>query len=437
MTARRRSPNPIRVLEYGRVILPPDKANARTKERLDEAARKCGIPAFEIRGHNLYARGVVGVVDIGDIVVELLPKTHDQATAEEGRAFLTELLRFASAEKGLAAASGAIATDSREMLEVILGWAVRTAGLNMRIGLPRRYVRHEEVSATIRGRVDLRSVVTARPGGAFKLTIRYAPISENNTITQIVKWLLGHIYRITKVAATKSSCRGLLNNLDGASDIFPTPELFNSIVLQPLEDHWEPLLLFARSLAQQNAPDPTRAGSMSSVAVLFTLHDLFEAVLRRVFREGLPKHGLLLRSLGGHLLHPAHENKHAPLLRLRPDFVFKARDGGRPAIGDAKWKRILSSTQETRLSESDAYQLAAYVTALRGRCGFIFCPLSGEPDGAVVRILSWTLSGDGQPVHIVGVHLPTLISRGTEGDVLRATICRTITEAILPVAGAA
>jgi 5-methylcytosine-specific restriction endonuclease McrBC regulatory subunit McrC len=404
---------------------------------LVEAARRAGLPAFEVRGRNLFARGVVGVVDIGEVIVELLPKTHDYATADDGRAFLTSLLRFTSAERGLAVAAGSVGIGEQPILEVVLAWAARSAASNMRGGLPRRYVPRQEVSPTIRGRVDLRSVARAKPGDAFKLVIRHAPISEDNAITRILRWLLQQISKLTLNASTRSNCLGLLNDLGAVPSISSPLVEFDRILLHPLEYHWEPLLRFARSLAQQEIPDPTRAGRTPSVAVLFTLHDLFEAALRRVFREKLIRHGLLLRSPSGHLLHPDPENGRKPILRLRPDFVFVSSDNAVTGVGDAKWKRILNASGEVRISEDDAYQLTAYITALKGRTGFLFCPLMGKSGEAPIRTFRWRLRGGGQPIQLIAVHVPTLISSSADGVKLRSSISQIITDAIIPVAGAA
>lgn len=425
----RKPVEPIRVFEYGRVILPPNKSNAKTRERIEAAARKAGLAAFELRGRALYARGVVGVIDIGDVVIEVLPKTHDQCTGDEGKRFLVDLLRFASSQTRLAAQNAWIDVNDRSVLEMILSWAVKTAAANIRSGLPRRYVSKEEPSSTVRGRIDLRKSIGAKPGEAFRLVVRHAPMSEDNPITRIVRWLLLRISRVTLTSSTRSNCTGLLKDLAGVSDVSPTLSDFDRIALQPLEAHWEPLLRFARSLVQEEAPDPTRAGQSRSISVLFTLHDLFENALRKVFRAGLPKMDVHLRSLGGPLLYPGPENVSSPLLQLRPDFAFASRRWANPVIGDAKWKTIVDPAGNVKLSQDDAYQLTTYMSAFRADCGFVFCPLTSPRNNSLVK-LSWVLHGTVRPIHVVAIDVPTLISPEIKGAQLRSRLCRMVFDTV-------
>jgi 5-methylcytosine-specific restriction enzyme subunit McrC len=379
----------------------------------------------------LFTKDAVGVVDIGDVVVEILPKVHDSATPEASRAFLTDLLRFTSAENNIAVSTGAVAVGEQEVLEVVLSWALRLAASNMRGGLPRRYVPREEISATVRGRIDLRSIARAKPGKAFTPVIRHAPLSEDNAITRVLKWLLVRISQLTRSASTKRICSGLLSHLEHVASSTPILIDVDGISLYPLEQHWESLIGFARSLLQQDTPDPTRAGHKRSVAVLFTLHNLFEEALRRVFHEGLQHFGIYLRHPRAYLLHADAQGGHGAILRLRPDFVFSASDKSVIGIGDAKWKRILNSSGDVRISEDDAYQLTAYLTVLKGRCGFLFCPLTEDAKDAQIRKLGWKIGLDGLPIHLIAVHLPTIVSSRAEGAILRASLCRLVADSLL------
>jgi 5-methylcytosine-specific restriction enzyme subunit McrC len=427
MPFRRQRPQVIRVLEHSRVHLPARYDTPRTRERLEDAARRAGKRAFEIRGHGLYTRDIVGVVDIGSVAVELLPKTSDLGTVDQGRVFLINLLRFASHGRALAVSDARIAIGDRSFLEIVLAWAVQTATVNIRNGLPRRYMLREEVSAAVRGRVNLRRVALARPEKPFELLVRHAPLIADNPITRIVKWMIGKIFYLTRVGGTRLRCQAILRDLENVSEIRPAELDFAGIVLQALEADWAPLLSFAQSLLQQLLPNPTGAGEVHSVAVLFTLHDLFEAALRKVFREGLPSHGISLRRLDGTLLRPIPADHRSPIIRLKPDFSFlQSEQPEKRGLGDAKWKRFLTAESDIRPSEEDAYQLTAYLTALQGSSGFLFCPLYGVPASSQVRLSSWQLSGGGQPVHFVAIDVAALVMPDTRGKALRAALCKTV-----------
>jgi 5-methylcytosine-specific restriction enzyme subunit McrC len=140
-----RGPTPIiSANEYGPISLPPGLDTARTRDGLVAAGLRFGVNVFESRGRRLYAQGVVGVIDIGDVIVEILPKTSDGASASDNAAFLGNLLRFAGGENKLTLALADIAIGDSGLLEVVLAWIVRTVAANLREGALRRYVPLEE-----------------------------------------------------------------------------------------------------------------------------------------------------------------------------------------------------------------------------------------------------------------------------------------------------
>src|SRR5947209_7037855 len=106
----------VTVREYTQVTLPPQLDMARIRERLVVAALRTGIQAFETRNRRLYALGAVGVVDIGEVIVEILPKTHDPSSGA-GSAFLGELLRFVDAPDNMGLSDANIAAERGDLLE--------------------------------------------------------------------------------------------------------------------------------------------------------------------------------------------------------------------------------------------------------------------------------------------------------------------------------
>ena len=421
-----RSPEIVRAFEYGRIDLPRRWDTARIRERLELASARVGVRAFETRGRHLYALGITGVVDLGQLVVEILPKVSRESTAAEGQLFLTDLLRFGGVLKQLAIIDAQIATGERTMLEVILAWAAREASRNFSEGMPKRYEAREETSTAVRGRIQLAHMARQRPGKEFELRVRYAPMTEDNALSRIIRWLVGRISEITRVTNTQVICRRLIQDFGPTSREVAVCDL-ERLVLQPGDLRWQPLLDLARLLISQDAPNPGRAGETQAIAVLFRLHDLFERCLRRIFTEGLPQNGVELRRLSRHLLRAVSND--SMLLQLRPDFVFQTHgEKPRTFIGDAKWKRIVAANGEISLSEADAYQIVAYLTSLNAEEGVVFCPLAATPGSGLWQVHSYGLMGTKKKIHVVGTYLPQLITPGAIGANAREMLCKCIAE---------
>jgi 5-methylcytosine-specific restriction endonuclease McrBC regulatory subunit McrC len=419
------------VLERQRIPLPPHLDTARIRERLVAAAEGAGMrDALEHRRRGLFAKGAVGVVDIGEVAVEILPKTWEGATPDEGRAFLVDLLRFVGRDRGpFATAAASIRDGAGGLAEVLYAWAVATAARHADTGLPRRYIPRTEASTAVRGRIDMKRVALARPGRDFELVIRHAPLSADNDVVRAVRWLVREVASRTRRSETRRIALALLGELRGVADVETDAALFDRILLRPLEEHWAPLLAFGRSLARQRSLDPAAAGGRPSVAVLFTLHDLFERALRRVLHDHGPEAGLHPARIPRHLLQ-SHEG--GELVRLKPDYVLRLPDatGDRLAVGDAKWKDIWTHAGAPVPSPDDAYQLAAYMAAGRTDTGFLFAPLVGGSGGEPLRVFRHTMAGTGATVDVIGVHVPTLLRPEAAGEELRRDLCAAIAAAM-------
>lgn len=423
---RRRDRIPIvTTREYGSIKLPGRLDTPRTRERLEAAGVRAGLRTFESRGSSLYALGIVGVIDVGNVIVEILPKTSSGTNPADGAAFLGDLLRFLETGGKPTIVPAAIADTGGGLFELILNWAVSEAARNLVRGLPRRYVALEEISSAIRGKVDLRHLARQRPGRAFEVLVRHAPLGENNLISRTVKWLLGEIARRTFSMRTRALCLKLIQSMAGTADMPPGRHELDDLRLLRMEEHWQPLMLFARALMAQGEPDPARGGQLPSIAVLFSLHGLFEQAVRRVLTTGLPALGLACRTEHRRLLLDAGDGS---LIQLKPDFQFTPADGSAGVVGDAKWKRIFRGHDRVQLSEPDAYQITSYLAATGAGSAFIVSPIDSDDPALITR--RFAVRGIERPLVLLGVHLPTLIANTAIGGALRAELCAAVARSL-------
>lgn len=415
----------ISVSEHGLVPLPPEMNTPAIRERLLAAAQAAGMPdALVLRRRRLHAGNCVGVVDIGVVAVEILPKTRQGSSDEEARTFLTNLLRLSGRDKrGFAAHSASVRETSDGLVEVILGWAARSIAEEMNNTFPRRYRERTQTSPAIRGRVSMSDVARALPGRRLEFVVTHAPLTADNPIGRSLLWLLHRIAELTRRGDTRAIALAAAEDLNGVAAVDLDEVTLDAAELRPMEAHWEPYLRLARSLLRQRRLDPTRAGEAQAVAVLFTLHDLFEGILRGVIARHGPASGLRLKRIPSHLL-LSHSG---PRVRIRPDFSFGLDGTPGIAIADAKWKDVwrYGGKLDAEPEPSDAYQVVAYMTAGRAHCGFLIAPLPEWADSTPLCEFPHTITGSDNSLTVIGVHLPTLVSPAG-GDKLAEAFCKMI-----------
>ncbi|WP_331316382.1 5-methylcytosine restriction system specificity protein McrC [Methylobacterium mesophilicum] len=411
----------VRAREYGLVDLPSGFDRVRTASRLEAAGRRVGLRLFETRGSSLFATGVVGVVDIGNLIVEILPKTIGSGSSSEGAAFLCELLRFLGTAGMPATVPASIADAGGGFLELILDWAVQDAGRNLAAGLPRRYVEVEDVTVSVRGRIELARLASRRPGRGLEVTVRHAPLRTDNIVSRTVRWLIEEIGRRTLSLRTRARCARLERMLGEVASAPPRREALADIVLGPFEERWRPLLLLAATLLAQEEPDPTRAGRLPAIAVLYRLHGLFEAAVGRVLARGLRE----LALVPGRPRQTLLRSDRGDAVALHPDYrLCRPGNAGIVVVGDAKWKRVVRPDGRVDLREEDVYQLTAYAAGLSAEAAFMVSPLDDAAARLIVR--RYEIAGLRRPLVVMGVHLPTLIADAPDGETLRREVCTVV-----------
>lgn len=413
----------VKTTERAMVDLPPGSDVPAVRRRLMRAGRVGNVPAFEARNGRLHALDVVGVVDVGTVVVEIAPKTEAGTVWNDGASLLRHLLDWLGREDPFAVPSGQL-HDGESLFESALAWAARSMAALLEDGPPRRYAEIEERSASIKGRIVFSGSARRRPGQALVHTIRHAPLSTDNELTAVLMWIALEIGRRTSSIRTRSSCERIVHGLSDAVSGPAEPYAVVGIELTRMEEHWSAIVEFGRALARGAAPDPSRGGASTGVAMLFTLKDLFEAAIGKVLKDGLPNEAMAAVRPRGKLFIAASGG--TSLVRLEPDFgAARTADGDPKVVGDAKWKRIVRTARAPDLSPADAYQITSYVAATKAEAGFVVAPLS-EDDPRSLVVADYRIRGLDVPMRIVGVRFAKLVEPSVDGECLRRELCRAV-----------
>ena len=415
----------VRAIERGIVDLPSNLNVHSIHRRLLRAGRLGGQSAFEERNGRLCTLDIVGVVDVGKVVVEIVPKSTGVESFDEGAAFLRDILRWLDRPEPLAKPSISLG-QSNTLFESVLAWAAQRFEDLLVGGMPRRYSEIVERTSAVKGRIIFSSAARNRPGQSITHTIRHAPLGPGNPLTDSLLFTAQEMGRRTASVRTRARCARIAAYLSEFADGSRGRHVIGELVLARREQHWGPVLELGKALVNGTAPDPVCAGSSTGVAMLYTLKDLFESTVRKVLKEGLVRCGLRPLKSTGHLLTPLQEG--ASIIRYKPDFGFAHGSASDLAtVGDAKWKRIISAGGTPRLTEADAYQITSYLAATGAESGFIVAPIIGA-NTTDLRCVDYLVSGIGRTIRLIGVDFGKLVSTGTAGEGLRSSLCQVVTE---------
>jgi 5-methylcytosine-specific restriction endonuclease McrBC regulatory subunit McrC len=245
-----------------------------------------------------------------------------------------------------------------------------------------------------------------------------APLQPDNVLSQLILALIHRLVSITRSARTSTTLQHCARLLDRVTLVPLTPGLVSRVQLTRFESEWQPVLDFARILLQGQSPNPVTGGSQSAFTLLFSLHDVFEALLRRLLPRALEDTPLQLaprRNLN--LLYSP--SRDIEVLQLRPDYLFTTLgvSAKSQVVGDAKWKRLKYDRTTFDLSPSDIYQLTTYMARHHLQRGVLFFPMTPwmrrEKGSRRCWVHRFNLQDGPGIIHIVGVDVAALASRGT------------------------
>jgi 5-methylcytosine-specific restriction enzyme subunit McrC len=334
---------------------------ARQRERLERfnerfPARGAKKPFAYAARNSLLAQNFVGVIDLGDHQVEVLPKIEGADTST----IRHNLARMIAASVGLQLHDGGaslIKDRSSTVLEILMRLFCERLWRELHAGLMRRYEWRADDLGAMRGKLNVARQVTANAGRPHVLACVYEEFSADNHCNQLLKCALSVLKNLARSAELSSRIETLLFCFDEVSDRPSSAFYGRGFVTDRLSTRFEPLIRLAEMFVREQSPDVV-SGAGHGFALLFDMNVLFEQYvgheLRRMF-SGTATSVRLQQS--GTFLARTSENR--SVFELVPDVVACTEDRV-TWIADTKWKRLDPIKTREGVSSADMYQMHAY-----------------------------------------------------------------------------
>lgn len=313
----------------------------------------------------LGARQVVGVLAADGVALEILPKIDlpgADGTTGHGqiRQRLVHMLAVALELDIAAGAMTELNWQKETLLEILIGLFARKLADEVRKGMPRRYLAHENDLAALRGRLDVTRQFTTLIARPDRLACRYDDLSPDILLNQIMK---ATVDRLSRVAMSGENQRLLRELAFFYADIRSVPSsalAWDSLILDRTNSRWRELAELARLLLGERF-QTTSTGSERGFSLTFDMSRLFEAYVARQLKRVLAGTEFTVHPQGGRLYCLEELESGVGRFMTKPDILLK-RGGKVELIIDTKWKRIGREVDDPKrgVSQSDVYQMIAY-----------------------------------------------------------------------------
>lgn len=376
------------------------KRHFQRLRRFDERqAGDEGELIFEWRRAKLWPKQWVGVVQVGDLTVEILPKIDPREPdrgASDGdvalaRRNLTYMLAMAGELPLRPRDVASLATEEASLLDVFIDIFARRLSDELKRGRHRNYVRRQNNRNVLKGKLKFAEHIRHNAARKDRFFVEYDEYLEDNRLNRIFRAACRTLQTVASRPATEEQLRRCLLLLDDVEDVPVRPPDFERVQFTRNNRRFRSSFEFCRLLYLGRSPTAA-AGGVRTYSVLFDMNSLYERFIAEVVRRHVlrgdrtTKYELDVQSEGTerHLLWTGASGS-GGAVRMKPDIVVTERAAGLEEdarvelVMDTKWKRLERGTSGgiTGLSTADLYQLYAYTRRYRARRGILLYPHPG------------------------------------------------------------
>ncbi len=323
---------------------------------------------IQVGHNNVKFTEYVGVLQVRDLVIEILPKIgrfEAEATArDKWRNALLDMLAVAGIVRSHSAGDASLRTIHHSLLDVLFSEFIARVDEILKSGLSKGYIHEETNLGMVRGKIVFGEHSKRNHIHRERSYCRYLTYSPNILINQVLKRAVDIVSRFARVPLTAATAKRLLLGLDHITMREITSTDLRQVVHSRSTDHYLDAVSIARLIIEGLAPSLS-AGAETVIAILFNMNELFETFTYVLFKR--TEHEIPGLKVQGQRSKLFWEKRF-----IRPDIIFEHE--GRRIMIDTKWKTPLNNTP----ADSDLKQMFAYNRVFDSKESYLLYPATTE-----------------------------------------------------------
>lgn len=360
------------------LLLAPDDPVLSQIDRLNQAQE---TELVRVGRHALTARQYVGVLRVGGLTLEILPKIDYAGNADGAdgspaqmdavRSATQNLLHLLSYTHNLRLYQQqkvSLRSQPSNWFELLTRLFAEELHLQVKHGINRTYVNIEERLPTIRGTWQIQRQITHPPSARHLFDVAYDEFLADTALNRVFRLVVERLLRLSQDRENK---RLLRDSSAWLIDIPLLPHItsqeLDRVQFTRLNERFRPAFNLARLFLEALAPQLV-VENQKLFAFVLDMNILFE---RFVFQFLRRYHQQLFRApfenihvvsqASGMKLHLAERLPEArAVFRLKPDILLVTPDDTVAAIIDTKYKRLDVHQVRLGVADGDFYQMLAY-----------------------------------------------------------------------------
>lgn len=347
-------PKTVQAFEHTTLSVGDQGFNERQFAALVRYNDRHGCAFFKVGYKRLRFRSFVGVVQVGDLAIEILPKLDSEASPDKGKwqRALLQMLRQSGLLHIESAPDANLHLRRSPLIDVYLDAFLTDVERLTHSGLVKRYRLTEGNLHKLKGRIQFPKHLRQNLLHQERIFTAYETYDRDNLHNRILKCALAIVQRVAIRNSLVPRAAGALLDFEGVSDARITAETFDRLTFSRNTERYRRALQLARLIILNYSPD-LRGGREHVFAILFDMNELFE---RFVFVQLCRAKALYADR---RLCIAGQESKRFWSSKtIRPDMVATFDDprSANRVILDTKWK----VPRDGQPADDDLKQMYAY-----------------------------------------------------------------------------
>lgn len=349
----------IRVFEHQRLLWKDAALNDGHVRRLIAWNEANGGKYFRVGLKSFIFTQYVGVIQVGDRVIEVLPKADrkegdDKRVKDRWQNALLTMLHTVHDIPLTSTTETDLQKRTHSILDFFFGLFVSDVEDLVHRGLVKRYRRTKGNHTALKGRLDFPRHIQQNLIHQERFFVEHQVYDTDHLLHALFKEALGVVSVLSRSNAIGSRAKGLDWAFEHVTDRVFTPYNLERIVLDRKTAPYSRAVQLAKMIVLNHAPD-LKGGRMPLIGLLFDMNRLYEEYVFRILKRAARSdefRALHLRVLN------QRSTKFWNKKRIRPDLVLEhglGEDVVRTIV-DTKWK----VPPNGKPSDQDLKQMYAY-----------------------------------------------------------------------------
>ena len=329
-------------------------------ETLQRFYKERDFPYYTLVHNGVKFSSYVGVLQVGGLVIEVLPKADKVVLPNAGqesmesswRKMLIGMLQASGLFNVSAPSSSRLAIRPNNILDLYIGLFVHELEYLLQCGLIKKYRKTRGNVGSVKGRIVFSQHVQRNYVHQERTYSEYTEYTRDHLLHSILYKALRLLPHLNASAVLSGRIQSLLFSFPEVSDVHVHESTFDRIDLSRNSVRYRPALNIARLLLLNYHPDITR-GSNDVLALMFDMNLLWERFVYASLKMSPPEPGKMPKAQDSMAFWKP--NGGGRVTTLQPDIWFEIDE--ERFIVDTKWKNI----QLAGVSPDDLRQMYAYL----------------------------------------------------------------------------